>query len=126
MGLLSGARNLCGMALKWRLGLVAIIAATLVGGFMPHGVLAGTENASTELVQVADNLVTVPWGCLDATCGKGSPAASAPAPGIALAAMVSGLAVAAAISSLIRRRRLQASRLPSGVRDPLFHPPQFS
>jgi hypothetical protein len=114
------------MSLRWRLCLVAIIAATLVGGFMPHGVLAGTQSAGTDLVQVAENVVSVPLNCIDATCGKGSPAAPAPAPGIALAAVVGGLVAAAAVSSVIRRRRLQGGVLPAGVRDPLFHPPQFS
>ena len=37
MGRLSGPRNLKGMSLRWRVGLVAIIAAAVLGGFMPHG-----------------------------------------------------------------------------------------
>ncbi len=114
------------MSLRWRLGLVAVIAATLVGGFMPHGVLAGAQTTSTDLVQVAETAVTVPLGCIDATCGKGTPTAPAPAPGIALAVVVGGLAVVAAASSVLRRRRPQTALLPAGVRDPLFHPPQFS
>ncbi len=33
------------MRMKWRFGLLAIIAAAVVGGFMPHGVLAGAGAA---------------------------------------------------------------------------------
>ena len=29
--------------MRWRIGLVAIIAAVVVGGFVPHGVLSGAD-----------------------------------------------------------------------------------
>ncbi len=114
------------MAVRWRICLLAIIAATVVGGVMPHGAISGTEAAATQIVQVGESPLSVPISCFDATCGKGTPAAPAPSPGVALATVVGGLAALALTASIIRRRRLQAAVLPAGIRDPLFHPPQFS
>ncbi len=114
------------MALKWRFCLVAVVAVAVVSGLMPHGVVSGSQAAASEIVQVAESPLSLPISCLDATCGKGAPAAPAPSPGVVLAAVVGGLAALALAHSLIRRRRLQAAVLPAGIRDPLFHPPQFS
>lgn len=114
------------MRMKWRLGLVAILAAVVVGGFVPHGAPAGSESAATEMLQIAESPVSMPLSCMDATCGKGSPTPTAPVPAAALAAVLTGFAAAAAAGSLIRRRRAQVAVLPAGSRDPLFHPPQFS
>ncbi len=112
--------------MKWRLCLVAVVAAAVLGGFVPHGVLSGTGAAATEIVQGAEAPLSAPLSCLDATCGKGSPAAPTPSPGIVLAAVVGGLAAMALVGSHIRRRRLQAVALPAGIRHTPFHPPQFS
>ena len=115
------------MSLRWRIGLAAIIAAAVVAGFVPHGALVGAQASAAEAVQVAESpLPSGPVHCLDATCGKGTPAAAAPAPGITVAATVAGLAAVAAAVANLRRRRAHAAVLPSGIRDPLFHPPQFS
>lgn len=115
------------MSLRSRIGLAAIIAAAVVAGFVPHGTLAGARASAAEAVQLAESpLSSGPVHCLDASCGKGTPAAAAPAPGIPLAAAVAGLTAAAAAIAAIRRRRGHAAGLPSGSRDPLFHPPQFS
>lgn len=114
------------MSLRWRIGLVAVVAAAVFGGFMPHGVLAGAATGTTELVQVAESPLSAPVGCLDVTCGKGNVAPSAPAPGVALAAVLGAAALAAVAGARIRRRRVQIAALPTGERDPLFHPPQFS
>ena len=113
------------MSLRWRIGLAATIAAAVVAGFVPHGTPAAQTAA--EAVQLAESpLASGPVHCLDAACGKGTPAAAAPVPGIAAAAMVAGLtAIAVAVANL-RRRRAHAAALPPGSRDPLFHPPQFS
>jgi hypothetical protein len=114
------------MRMKWRFGLVAVIAA-VVGGFMPHGVLSASQSTATEMVQLAEAPVSsMPLSCMDATCGKGTPASSTPAPAVALAAVLGGLAVAAVAASSIRRRRALVVALPEGSRDPLFHPPRFS
>ena len=114
------------MSLSWRVALVAVIAAAVVGGFMPHSVVSGTETTATAVVRVAESPLSFPGQCADATCGKGTPAPAAPSPGVVLAAVVAGAVVAAAAASSIRRRRGQAAVLPAGSPDPLFHPPQFS
>lgn len=109
-----------------RVALAAVIATAVVGGFLPHGVLFVAQNASRELAQAAEApLVSAP-NCVDATCGKGSPAAPAPTPVIALAGVLSGLALAGLAAARWRRHRAQSTPLPAGVPDPLFHPPQFS
>jgi hypothetical protein len=123
---LTRTRNLGAMSLRWRVGLVAIIAAAIVGGFMPHGVAAAAESSATTVVHAAEGPLSWTLNCADATCGKGSPAPAAPSPGIALAAVVGGMVAAAAAMAGVRRRRLQAAALPAGTRDPLFHPPRFS
>ena len=115
------------MSLRWRIGLVAIIAAAVVGGFMPHGVLSAAGTSATQVVQVAESRCPVPLNCVDATCGKGSPAPAAPSPGVALVAVVAAswpprLAVAGSPPPA----PAQLLALPAGARDPLFHPPQFS
>jgi hypothetical protein len=115
------------MGMKWRFGLLAAIAAAVVGGLMPHGVLAATQGSATEMVQLAEApVLSMPLNCMDATCGKGTPASGTPAPAVALAAVLGGLAIAAVAASSIRRRRALVVALPEGTRDPLFHPPQFS
>ena len=126
MGALSVSRSLVAMRMKWRFGLVAIIAAGVVAGFMPHGVLSAAESGGAGMVQLAEVPVSVPATCMDVTCGKGTPALSAPAPAVALAAVMAGIAVAAVAASAIRRRRALVVALPAGARDPLYHPPQFS
>jgi hypothetical protein len=123
---LPACRNLHAVRLKWRFGLVAIIAAAVIGGFMPHGVLSAGENAATEMVQIAEAPVSVPASCMDVTCGKGTPAAPAPAPVLALAAVLMAMAVAAAVAGTIRHQRARGGVLPAGATDPLFHPPKFS
>ncbi len=114
------------MSLRWRVGLVAVIAAAIVGGNMAHGALSAAGDATTQVMRVAEVPLSAPLSCGDATCGKGSPAPAAPSPGIALAVVVAGLAVAAAAVASIRRRRGQAVVLPDGASDRLFHPPKFS
>ena len=126
MGALSVSRSVVTMRMKWRFGLVAIIAAAVVGGFMPHGVLSAAESSGADMVQLAEAPVAMPLLCMDVTCGKGTPALSAPAPAVALAAVMAAIAVAAVAASVIRRRRALVVALPAGARDPLFHPPRFS
>jgi hypothetical protein len=111
------------MSTRWRIGLAAIVAAVVIGGFVPHAVLSG---AGTSVVQIAEAHVSVPVSCVDATCGKGSPAPAAPAPGVALAAVIEGIVTAAAAVGLVRRRRGRTLALPAGTRQAQFHPPQFS
>lgn len=114
------------MRVRWRFGLVAIIAVAVVGGFTPHGVVAGADTTATEMVQIAQSPVSMPLNCMDVTCGKGSPAPAAPTPTVALAAVLAGITAAAGVITVIRRHRHGVEVLPAGSRDPLFHPPQFS
>jgi hypothetical protein len=114
------------MSMRWRFGLVAVIAAAVVGGFVPHSVLSVTDTSAAQVVRAAEAPLSGPVNCADATCGKGSPAPAAPSPGIVLMAVVAGAAGVAAAAAFIRRRRVEGLALPAGIRDPLFHPPQFS
>jgi hypothetical protein len=93
---------------------------------MPHGVLSGADTAATQALRAAEVPLTAPVNCVDATCGKGSPAPAAPSPGVALVALVAGMVAAAAAVACLRRRPGRVGVLPAGARDPLFHPPQFS
>ena len=108
------------------MGLVAVVAAAVLGGVVPHAVASGAESAGATMVQTVESPLASPTSCADATCGKGSPAPSAPSPAVALVAVLGGFAVAAALVALIRRRPAEVSALPSGRRDRLFHPPQVS
>jgi hypothetical protein len=114
------------MPMRWRVLLAAIVAAAVLGGFMPHGVLSSAQSAATEMVQVAEAPLAALPNCDDVTCGKGSPAPPAPAPVVALAGMLSGIAVVAIVAARWRRHRAQVAPLPAGTTDPLLRPPQFS
>ena len=70
------------MSTRWRIGLAAIVAAVVIGGFVPHGALSAAGPV-TQVVQIVEAPVSVPVSCVDATCGKGSPAPAAPTPGVA-------------------------------------------
>ena len=126
MARLFGTRNVGGMSIRWRIGLVAIIAAAIVGGFLPHGVLSVTDASATQVVRALEAPLSGSVNCADATCGKGNTAPAAPSPGVALVAVVAGVLGVAAAAARIRRRRGQLLALAVGARDPLFHPPQFS
>lgn len=112
--------------MKWRLGLVAVFAAAVLGGLVPHVVASGAESTGAAMVQAVESPLASPANCADATCGKGSPTPAAPTPAVALAGVLAGLAVVAVAAALIRRRPASVGALPSGRRDRLFHPPQFS
>jgi hypothetical protein len=112
--------------MTWRLGLVAVVAAAVLGGLVPHAVASGAENAGAVMIQAVETPLGSPTTCVDATCGKGSPTPAAPTPALALVAVLGGLAVAATASALIRRRSAWSGALPSGRQVPPFHPPQFS
>ena len=125
MARLSGTRNLGGMAMRWRIGLVAIIAAAVVGGFLPHGALSAVDPSATQVVRTVEAPLSGTVNCADATCGKGNTAPAAPSPGIALGGgrgrhsgrRGSGAALRADVDSRSPCR---------SERESLFHPPQFS
>jgi hypothetical protein len=114
------------MSIRWRIGLAAVIAAAVLGGFVPHTALAVTDASATHVVRAVEAPLSGSVNCVDATCGKGNTAPAAPTPGLALVALVAGVLGVAAAAACVRRRRGQDMALPVGVRDPLFHPPQFS
>lgn len=114
------------MRVRWRIGLLVLAAAAVVGAFVPHAALSAAESTSTEMVQLAEAPFAPASSCTDVSCNKGSPAPAAPSPGVTLAVLIGGLAVAVVAAALVRRRQHQVAPLPAGARDPLFHPPQFS
>ena len=114
MARLCSARNAVIMSTRWRIGLAAIIAAAIVGGFVPHGALvrhrrhighgdpghpAGTDRRGLRCQGRST--------CADATCGKGNTAPAAPSPGIALVAVVARPGRGRAAAACVRRRRAQ-------------------
>jgi len=112
--------------MRWRVALVAVVAAAVFGGFVPHGVLSGAESSARAMVQVAESPLAQPLSCADATCGKGTPAAPAPTPTVGLAAVLAGAVIVAAGRGLVRRRRASVAALPVGTRGRLFRPPRYS
>jgi hypothetical protein len=114
------------MPVRLRVALLAIIAAAIVGGFMPHAVLSTARSTASDMVQAAEAPLTALPTCVDVTCGKGAPAPPAPAPLLALAGVLSGLAVVAIAAGRLRRRRHHVAALPAGNPNPLLRPPQFS
>src|ERR1700722_13586642 len=114
------------MRIRWRIGLAAVFAAAVVGGFVPHAALSVTDASATQVVRAVETPLTGSVNCADATCGKGNTAPAVPSPGIALVAVATGVLGLAAAAACMRRRRGQHMALPAGARDPLFHPPQFS
>src|SRR5580704_6269736 len=113
------------MALRWRFGLAAVIAAAVLGGVLPHGALSSAQATAAEMVQAVETPLAQPTSCADAICGKGSPAPAAPVPTVALVAAMAGVVATAVAAAVIRRRRGVVASLPAGTRDPLFHPPRF-
>jgi hypothetical protein len=93
---------------------------------LPHGLVAGAQVTAAEAVELAETPLASFPTCTDVTCGKGAPAPPAPAPLVALAGVLSGLAVIAIAASRLRRRRAQVTPLPAGSPNPLLRPPQFS
>jgi hypothetical protein len=114
------------MPARWRVALAAVIAAAIVGGILPHAVVSTAQSATANMVQAVETPLGAIPNCVEATCGKGSPAAPALAPMVALAGVLSGLALAAIAAARLRRHRARTAPLPAGAPDPLFHPPQFS
>jgi hypothetical protein len=114
------------MSVRWRVTLVAVVSVAVLGGFVPHGLAADTARSTSELVQLVETPLAQPLSCSDAVCGKGSPAPAVPSGAVSLAAALSGLAILAATTQMVRRRRGVQAALPAGARVPPFHPPQFS
>jgi hypothetical protein len=115
------------MARRWLWCLAAVLAATVLGGLMPHSVLSAPDGLAPSTITLrAEEPPVAPSGCLDASCGRGAPAAPTPALTIAaVAAVLAGVAALAALRTT-KRPRLATVALPRGTVLALFRPPQFS
>jgi len=114
------------MGMKWRIGLVAVIAAAVLGGLVPHVVASGAEASTGAMVQAVEAPLATAAACTDATCNKGTSTPAAPTPVLVLAAVLGVLVMGAAAAAMVRRNANRAQALPAGSHDPLFHPPKFS
>jgi hypothetical protein len=114
------------MSLRWRWSLVVVLAAMVLGGFMPQALLSQPFLPVSPAAMAIQDASTVPSGCTGVSCNKGAPAAPTPALTIgALAAMTA--AVVGAVGSRAFRRICSLVRtLPRGTIPFLFRPPQFS
>jgi hypothetical protein len=115
------------MSLPWRWCLVVVLAATVLGGFMPQAVLTGSHDiVAGATTLVAEGSPTFPSGCAGTNCGRSTPAGPTPVLTIAALLAVAGYVVAVAGNGLARRVRSRVHHLPRGVALTLFHPPRFS
>ncbi len=114
------------MSLRARLSTVVVLAAIVLGGFMPQALLTGTYAAPGQTAIARVGPPTFPSGCIGTTCTKGAPAAPTPVLTIAALAGIVGVLLRASGGGWARRIRTLAHRLPRGVASSLFHPPQFS
>jgi hypothetical protein len=114
------------MSLKWRWCLVVVMAATVLGGFMPRTLLSDSVPPARALVASTEGVPAFPVGCLDATCGKGAPTPSAPVLTIAALAAIAAVMLSAGAGPMSRRFRSAVRALPSGRTAGVFRPPQFS
>jgi hypothetical protein len=112
------------MSRRWRWSLVVIIAAAVLGSFLPGAVSARPpERAGASLTASEQPLALI--ACFVASCNKGTPAPAAPALIVAALATLAATGALASGARRIRRTRL-AVALPRGTMLTLFHPPQFS
>jgi hypothetical protein len=114
------------MRMPWRLALVAVVAAAVLGGLVPRSVASGAASIARPAVQLVQEPLSVPVSCADAVCGKGSPAPTAPSPAAPLAAVLGFAIAAAAAVATLKHCRSRPGALPAGVPEPQFHPPKFS
>jgi hypothetical protein len=114
------------MSLRTRLSMVVVLAAIVLGGFMPQALLTGTYAAPGQMAIARVGPPTFPSGCAGTACSKGAP--SVPTPVLTIAALAGMMGVLLELSGggLSRRIRTLAHRLPRGAVSSLFHPPQFS
>lgn len=114
------------MKLCWRWSLVVVLAAMVLGAFIPQALLAGSHTPASMTVISSAGPPTFPSGCAGASCDKGSPAAPTPSLVIAALAATVGAVVCIAAGRFTRRRRPRIPALPRGMVATLFRPPRFS
>jgi hypothetical protein len=114
------------MSLRWRWSLVVVLAAVVLGGFMPQSLLSDAHAAPGQATIARAGPPTFPSGCTGTSCSKSAPVAPVPVLTIAGLAGLAAVILKAPGAGFSRRMRTFASRLPSGAVTSLFHPPQFS
>jgi hypothetical protein len=114
------------MSLRWRWSLVVVLAAIVLGGFMPQALLSKPFLPVSPAAMALQGSPTPATGCIGTSCNKGSPAAPTPTLSIAALAAVTGAVVQAIAGRGSRRIRSVVRSLPRGNLLPLFRPPQFS
>ena len=114
------------MSRGWRWCLVVVMAATVLGGFMPRALLSDAMAPARAMVVSIETAPTFPTSCLDATCGKGAPAPATPVLTIAALAAIAVAMLCAATGLVTRPFRRTVRALPPGRSTPVFRPPQFS
>jgi hypothetical protein len=114
------------MSRRWRWSLVVLIAATVLGGFMPRALLTDAIVPVRSAFTLVEEAPIAPSGCLDATCGKGAPAPATPSLTLVAVAVAAAIAAALVAVSWHRRRRSLAYALLPGSPSTLLRPPQYS
>jgi hypothetical protein len=114
------------MSLRWRWSFVVVLAAIVLGGFMPQALLSKPFLPVSPAAMALQGAPTPASGCIGVSCNKGSPAAPTPALTIAALAAVTGVVVQAVAGRGSRRLRSFVRSLPRGTALSLFRPPQFS
>lgn len=114
------------MGMKWRIGLVVVVAAAVLGGLVPHAVSSGADSSTAAMVQAVESPLATAAACTDATCNKGTSTPAAPTPVLVLAGVMGTLVMGALAAAMVRRFGRRTQALPAGTHDPLFHPPKFS
>jgi hypothetical protein len=113
------------MSLRWRWSLVVVLAAIVLGGFMPQAMLSGSHLPS-DTFQVAEGPPTFPSGCSGTACARSTPVPATPVLTIAALLAIAVVAVAAGGTGPARRVRRHVHGLARGIALTLYHPPRFS
>ncbi len=114
------------MLLRWRWSLVVVLAAIVLGGFMPQAFLTGARAVTSPIALTPAGPPTFPSGCTGTSCSKSAPVAPTPVLTIAGLAGLVAIVLKHSGGRFSRRIRNFAFRLPSGTVTPLFHPPQVA
>jgi hypothetical protein len=114
------------MSLRWRWSLVVVLAAMVLGGFLPQTILGGSHAPATLTVATYVGPPTFPSGCSGSSCGRTAPTPAAPVLTIAGLAAATATVVRAKGGYWSRRIRPRMRSLPRGTVMSLFRPPQLS
>src|SRR5580698_8621810 len=114
------------MSRRWRWSVVVVVATAVLGSFIPSSLAAAGEVFMHEPAASVSAPDVLPAVCFIPSCGKGSPAPSAPIITMTGMAALLAAAVVALAARSVRRPRRSGGALPRGSALLLFHPPQFS